>query len=74
MKKERDFNKFFIIWVKTKLGKYQDFFGITRLYNTVVEGFCWWELSSGNLYTFIRPNQEQLEKMQLQGVSISQIR
>jgi hypothetical protein len=29
-------------------------------------GSCWWKLSSGNLYTFIRPNQEQKRKMQLQ--------
>jgi hypothetical protein len=30
------------------------------------EGCCTWKLSSGNLYIFIRPNQEQLRKMQLQ--------
>jgi hypothetical protein len=29
-------------------------------------GSCRWKLPSGNLYTFIRPNQEQLGKMQLQ--------
>jgi hypothetical protein len=29
------------------------------------EGFCRWKLSSGNLYTFIRPNPEQKRKMQL---------
>ena len=31
----------------------------------LVEGSCRWKLSSGNLYTFIGPNQEQLRKMQL---------
>jgi hypothetical protein len=31
----------------------------------IVEAYCRWNLSSGNLYTFIRPNQEQLRKMQL---------
>jgi hypothetical protein len=30
----------------------------------MVEGYCRWKLSSGNLYTFIRPNQEQLRKIE----------
>ena len=46
------------------MGKYQDSVGIS-LDLTIVEGSCRWKLSSGNLYTFIRPNQEQLGKMQL---------
>ena len=29
------------------------------------EGSCRWKLSSGNLYSFIRPYQGQLRKMQL---------
>ena len=33
----------------------------------IVEGYCRLKLSSGNLYTFIRPNQEQKRKMQLLG-------
>ena len=41
------------------MGKYQDSVGIS-LDLTIVEGSCRWKLSSGNLYTFIRPNQEQI--------------
>jgi hypothetical protein len=32
----------------------------------IVEGYFTWKLSGGNLYTCIRPNQEQPRKMQLQ--------
>jgi hypothetical protein len=32
----------------------------------IVEGYFTWKLSGGNLYTCIRPNQEQPQKMQLQ--------
>ena len=35
----------------------------TVIYNSldlVFEGYCRWKLSSGNLYTIIKPNQEQL--------------
>jgi hypothetical protein len=35
--------------------------GLNRL-STNVEGSCKWKLSSGNSYTFIRSNQEQLRK------------
>ena len=31
----------------------------------IFDGYCRWKLSSGNLYAFIRPNQEQKRKMQL---------
>jgi hypothetical protein len=37
---------------------------LTRL-NNILEGFCRWKLLSGNLYTFIRPNQKQKRKMEL---------
>jgi hypothetical protein len=43
--------------------KYQDFVGISLDW-ILVEGYSRWKLSSGNLYTFIRPNQEQKQKMQ----------
>ena len=33
--------------------------------STVFDGCCRWKLSSGNLHTFIRPNQEQKREMQL---------
>ena len=28
----------------------------------LVEGYCRWKFSSGNLHTFIRPNQDSCEK------------
>ena len=31
----------------------------------IFDGYCRWKLLSGNLYAFIRPNQEQKRKMQL---------
>jgi hypothetical protein len=31
-------------------------FGGISLDSIIVEGYCRWKLSSGNLYTFIRPN------------------
>jgi hypothetical protein len=46
----------------------------TVIYNSldlVFEGYCRWKLSSGNLYTIIRPNQEQLPKMQMQNRNCS---
>jgi hypothetical protein len=35
-----------------------------------IEGYCRWKFSNENLYTFIRPNQEQLLKMPLINVCI----
>jgi hypothetical protein len=31
----------------------------------LLDEYCSWKLSSGNLYTFIRPNQEHRRKMQI---------
>jgi hypothetical protein len=36
----------------------------------MVEGYSRWKLSSGNLYIFIRPNQEELRKMAVSPVYI----
>jgi hypothetical protein len=41
--------------------EYQDFVGISLDW-MIVECYCRWKLSNGNLYTFIRPKQETVAK------------
>ena len=43
---------------------YRDFVGIS-LDSVIIEGCCRWNLASGNLYTFIRPNQEAAKNASL---------
>ena len=43
------------------MGKYQDFVAISLDW-IIVEGYCRWKLSSGNLYTFAYRQCAKLEK------------
>jgi hypothetical protein len=54
------------------MGKYQDFVGVSLDW-IIVDGYCRWKLSSGNLYSFIGPNQDMGKYQDFVGITLMEI-